>query len=278
MHIDGGKKMSSIIWFPQKNEQRYYDSHYLFLKNLLSSAGMTIKEYKEKRKGRGFIIIYGNKKILIDYGDHHLMVKGWQEFDIQFRFHYSKKTHGDLSGVFPLTPISFYDWKQYTNLQKEIEYTCNTDKILNNQKPGAAAMKRRIEVQQTLRNRYKSEFDNKITSQAMFWKKINNFLISVCVPGARNDILDRGQFQYMAFGACTISPSLDIKLPYWRKLEAGVHYLSCKSDYSDLIDVIEYCRKNRDVCRTIGNQARQLFLDTSIPKKVWSWMEAQIND
>lgn len=265
--------MPSVIRFPKKDKQRYYDSHYLFLKNLLSSAGMTIKEYKEERKDRGFIIIYENKKILIDYGDHHLIANDWQDFDIQFRFHYSKKVHGDLSRVFPLTPISFYDWGGYTNLQNEIKYACNTDKILNNQKPGAAAMERRTRVQQMLKHKYHADLDVETTDKETFWKKVNNCLVSVCVPGARGDILDRGQFQYMAFGACTISPPLDIELPYWKDIIASIHYLSCKPDYSDLIDVIEYCKANRDKCKAIGRQAKQLFFDIGTPDKVWGWMK-----
>jgi len=262
-----------IIEFPKKNEQRYYDSHYLFLKKLLTSAGLTIKEYKEERKGRGFIIIYEDKKILIDYGDHHLIASDWQNFDIQFRFHYSKKIHGNMSGVFPLTPISFYDWDQYIKLRTEINYACNTDKILNNQKPGAGARERRTKIQKMLKQRYGNNLDVAITDKPTFWKKISDCLVSVCVPGARNDILDRGQFQYMAFGACTISPSLDIKLPYGKELKSGVHYLSCMPDYSDLVDVIEHCRNNRGACRAIGNWAKELFLDVATPDKVWAWMK-----
>ncbi|MBA7594343.1 hypothetical protein ES703_01284 [subsurface metagenome] len=270
--------MPEVIFFPEKEQQHYYDSHYLFLKNLLSSAGMTIKDYKEERKERGFIIIYKNKKILIDYGDHHPIANDWQDFDIQFRFHYSKKMHGHLSRVFPLTPISFYDWGQYINFQKEIRYACNTDKILNNQKPGAAAMERRTRIQEMLKYEYHANFDTEITDKETFWKKINKCLVLVCVPGARNDILDRGQFQYMAFGTCTISPPLDIELPYWRELKAGVHYLSCKPDYSNLIDIIEHCRNNRGACRAIGNWAKELFLATSTPKKVWGWINQCIKE
>ena len=265
--------MPEIIWFPKENEQRYYRSHYLFLKMLLVSAGMTVDEYKEKKRERGFVIIYENKKILIDYSDHHSIAEDWHDFDIQFRFHYSKKAHGDLSRVFPLTPISFYDWKRYANLQKKIKYTCDTDKVLNNQRPGAAAMERRTRIQKMLKKEYRTDLDVEITDKETFWKKINNCLISVCVPGARNDILDRGQFQYMAFGACTISPSLDIELPYWRKLKSGVHYLSCMPDFSNLTDIIEHCRNNRGACRAIGNWAKELFLETSTPDKIWSWMK-----
>lgn len=260
------------ILFPHRSTQRYYDSHYRFLLDILKAEGQEIKFYDDTRSERGFKVVINKRRVLVDFGDHGIVAKDWREFDVNFRYHYSKQKHGGLENTYPLTPISFYDWKEYTNLQKEIEYICNTDKILNNQRPGATAMERRTRIQKILKNKYDSDFDIDITDKKTFWKKINNCLVSVCVPGARNDILDRGQFQYMAFGACTISPPIDIELPYWRKLEAGVHYLNCRADYSDLIDIIEYCKDNRDKCRAIGRQAKQLFLDTSIPTKVWGWV------
>ncbi|GAI65494.1 unnamed protein product, partial [marine sediment metagenome] len=102
--------------------------------------------------------------------------------------------HGRLENTYPLTPISFYDWNRYVKLQAKIEYTCNTDKILNNQKPGADAMERRTRVQKMLKKKYRTDLDMEMTDKETFWKKINNCLVSVCIPGARNDILDRGQF------------------------------------------------------------------------------------
>jgi len=262
-----------IIYFPKDTGQKYYASHYRFLFKLLKFLNLDIELYNpEPRTDNSFIFRVDKKRILIDYGDNHSIANDWQDSDIRFCFHYLKKVHGNLSNVFPLIPISFYNWDQYLSFQKEIIYACNADVVLSNQKPGAAAMERRIKVQQTLRNRYKSEFDNKITDQGIFWKKINNCLISVCVPGARNDILDRGQFQYMAFGACTISPPLDITLPFGSQPQTGVHYLACSPDYSNLIDVIEHCKENRDQCRTIGRQAKELFLSTSTPEKIWKWM------
>lgn len=261
------------IYFPRLAGQRYYKTHYKFPLNFLRSLNLNIELYNpEPRAGNSFIFRIDKKRILMDYGDSHSMENDWQNFDIQFRFHYSREVHGNLSEVFPLTPISFYNWDQYLRFQKKITYACNADMVLSNQKPGAAATKRRIEVQQTLRNRYNSEFDNKITSQETFWEKINNCLISVCVPGARNDILDRGQFQYMAFGACTISPPLDVMLPFWRQPQAGTHYLACSPDYSDLIDVIEHCREEREECWMIGQRAKELFLSTSTPDKIWKWI------
>jgi len=262
-----------IIYFPKNTGQRYYASHYSFFFNLLKFLILDIELYNpEPHTGNNFIFRIDKKCILIDYGDHHLIAKDWQDFDIQFRFHYSKKAHGNLSGVFPLTPISFYDWNQYTNLQNEINYTCNTNKILNNQTPGAEATQRRIKVQQMLRHKYHANLDTNITNKETFWKKINQCLVSVCVPGARNDILDRGQFQYMAFGACTLSPKLNIIMPYMKKPESGIHYVECASDYSNLIEKIEWCKQNRTECIEIGQNAKRLFLEICIPSAIWRWM------
>lgn len=262
-----------MIYFPDNTGQRYYAVHYKFFFNLLKFLNLNIELYNPApRTGNSFIFRVDKKRILINYGDIHSVLNDWQNFDIQFCFHYSKRKHGNLSKVFPLTPISFYKWARYTSLQKEIEYTCNTDRILSNQKPGAAAIERRTRVQKTLRNRYGSEFDNKITDQEIFWKKINDCFISVCVPGARNDILDRGQFQYMAFGACTLSPKLNIIMPYMKELESGIHYVECASDYSNLIEKIEWCKQHRTECIEIGQNAKRLFLEICIPSAIWRWM------
>ena len=102
-------------------------------------------------------------------------------------------------------------------------------------------------------------------------------LVSVCVPGQRKDILDRGQFQYMAFGACTISPKLNIMLPYMNVLIPGVHYVECKYDYSDLIEKIEWCRQNRAECIEIGQNVKKLFHAASTPYAIWTWMQRMLS-
>lgn len=262
-----------IIYFPKNTGQRYYAHHYKFFFNLLKFLNLDIDLCNpETCIGNSFIIRVEKKCVLIDYSDHLKLAEKQNNFDAYFKYHYSKKHHGSIKNVYPLTPISFYDWNNYFGLEEFIEYKCNTDCILNNQTPGVAAMERRTRVQQMLRQKYNVALDTERTDKKTFWKKINECLVSVCVPGARKDILDRGQFQYMAFGACTISPPLDITLPFGSQPQTGVHYLACSPDYSNLIDVIEHCKENRDQCRTIGRQAKELFLSTSTPEKIWKWM------
>ena len=268
-----------MIYFPDNTGQRYYASHYRFFFKLLKFLNLDIELYNpEPRTDNSFIIRIKRKHILIDYSDHLMLAAEVNNFDGYFKYHYSKECHSSFKNVYPLTPISFHEWNDYFGLEKFISYKCNTDRILNNQKAGATAKARRTKVREMLKDKYGNLLDIEITDRKVFWMKINACLVSICVPGAREEILDRGQFQYMAFGACTISPSLDITLPFWRRPQAGIHYLACSPDYSDLIDVIEYCRANRGRCRTIGQRAKELFLSTSTPDKIWKWINQHLGE
>jgi len=263
--------VNDIAYIPEFSGQRYYDTHYKFIIELLKAANIEVKLYHDKRKGRGFVMHYKDKSILIDFGDHLNIADDYSKYDAQFRFHYSYKRHKGLKNTFPLTPISFYNWDEYFNLQKTLRYNAN-GMILSNQRPGAAALKRRKLVQYRLKEWYGGQVDTSFTGRKAFWKKVNKCLVSVCVPGARNDILDRGQLQYMAFGACTVSPPLDVVLPYWTELKPDEHYIACREDYSDVLNVIEDCIHNREKCIKIGTQAKQAFLNYCTPGKVIEWL------
>ena len=116
-----------------------------------------------------------------------------------------------------------------------------------------------------------------LPNQIDYWMDINKCLVSVCVPGATNNMLDRGQWQYMAFGCCTISPILPELLPFDKKLIPDVHYIRCKDDYSDLLEKIEWCKQNREKCIEIGRNAKKLFLETSTPEKIVEWVTLKLN-
>ena len=121
------------------------------------------------------------------------------------------------------------------------------------------------------------DYDNKITDQVTYWKKANNCLVSVHVPGARNDMLDRAQYQFMAFGVCTISPYLKDVLPHRAVFQPDYHYVECKPDYSDLIEKIEWCKKNRKKCIQIGKNAKDYFIAFCLPRVIVRWMELCLN-
>jgi len=263
--------MIKSIAVPNKKEQKYYHTHYLFFIELVKAAGVNLQYYDAVNDELEVRI--DDKRLLIDYCDHSWTPGNLAEFDVTFKFHYSKHIHAKMPHIHPLTPISFYDWNEYHELQKDLQYIAESNLVLNNQKPGAGAKERREKVQAMLAKQYGENFDISITSKPRFWHKVANCLVSVCVPGARNNMLDRGQLQYWAFGACTISPKLDILLPHWREPMPGMHYVRCADDYSDLIEKIEWCRENRDECKAIGAAAKDLFLTSCTPERIWAWIE-----
>lgn len=266
------------IYFPKDVGQKYYTAHYMFLYNIFKFMNLDVELYDSgPRPAGGFIIKIDKKRILIDFCNFLDPVEGTDDFDICFKYDYSNDYCAQYGNIYPLGHISFHDWDEYRMLEKQIRYSCNADRILNNQKARHGAKYRRRDVRKMLEGKYGNLVDNEITDRVHFWEKINDCLVSVCVPGQRNDILDRGQFQYMAFGACTISPKLKIVLPYMRDVLPRVHYVECADDYSDLIEKIEWCKEHRLECVRIGWSAKKLFSETSTPDAIWRWMCMVLN-
>ena len=261
------------ILFPRDIGQKYYGAHYKFLLNILKFVDVDIELCDpEPRSVGGFVIVIDNKRILIDFWNFLESVEDSDNFDICFKYEYSSDYCAQHKNIYPMSKTSFHDWGDYFKLRKVIEYKCNTNIILNNQRPRHGALERRLKVRKMLQDKYGGLIDTEISNKIEFWMKINSCLVSVCVPGQRNDSLDRGQFQYMAFGACTVSPNLSMVLPYMEPLEPGVHYIKCADDYSDLIEKVEWCKEHRAQCVEIGNNAKKLFWETCIPSAIWEWM------
>lgn len=262
--------MGKII-FPSNTGQHYYKSHYTYMLNLLKEAGAEI-EFKPMPEidNVRFAIQINGIDILIDFSDHLQLHPTTSNYKYCFKFHYDY--YNTLPNIYPFSPISFMDWNNYKQGLENINYTCNTNLILNNQRAYAGAKQRRLNVQAILRNKYGKEVDFSITSKEEYWKKINNCLVSVHVPGARNDMLDRGQIQMMAFGVCTISPILRAVAPDFYKLQANIDYIPCKQDYLDLPEKIEWCKAHRKECIQIGQDAKKVFEYLYTPKNLLLWI------
>jgi len=226
-----------------------------------------------------FLMKFNNKKVVIDFSDNVAHMPDWEKFDAHFKFHYTRSIQGDCKTIYPFAPISFYDWEQYNKLQKVIHYSCNNNVVLNMQRPGGNALERRKKVRNILNNKYgKDAILQPKDTQEDYWKRINNCLVHVFVPGCRNNMIDRGHIQYLAFGCCTISPRITDELPYDGILIPGVHYIMCKDDYSDLLDCVTWVRNNRTRAREIGRNAKELFQKSCRPEKLWDWILEKINE
>ena len=264
---------------PEKSEPRevYYFRYVRYMINILLENHVDIR-YEGVNTDAWYSMIVDGYKIAIDYSDHPTLEPSLLDCKAYFKFH-CRNEHIQIGNVYPFAPTSFYDWEQYRRLRKQITYKCNSNIILNVQKPYGNATERRNHVRGMLYAKYKSS-NNYIYSpdytQEDYWKLINNCLVHVFVPGCYNNMLDRGHIQYLAFGCCTISPRIVDLLPYDSKLIPGTHYIECKSDYSDLIEKVEWCKKHQDECREIGNNAQKLFDNSCSPERLWNWILSKV--
>ena len=265
-----------MIIFPRDENTRYYKTHYMYLLNIIKRCVKAPSSLKlgppTGFNGSKFIIDWNEKKVLIDFCDLHDLPYDPSEYDTIFKYHWNQEIFSKHENLFPIMPMSFFDWDQYSILQEQIKYTCNGNRILCNQRPYAGALERRRKVQALLKEHFQ-EVDTRIYPQEHFWGLINDCLLSVCVPGARNDILDRGQLQQMAFGCCTISPRLSDE--FQESMEGT--YIECAEDYSDLVPIIKGCISNRHACKWVGERAKKWFQTIGLPNQIFKWMETCIN-
>jgi hypothetical protein len=271
------------MMIPDSPAHRYYDTHFRFILNIFKRNRCRVRFYNpsdsELEDCRVCRVVFGGTRMLFDVSDYFELVGDdcLAEADIVFKFHYCASVHSAFPKVFPFSPVSFIDWAEYDALAEVFRFAAH-GLILNNQQPHTQNWLRRSAVQAMLRRRYGSEVDTAITEQTDYWRKINSCLVSVHVPGARHDILDRGQLQYMAFGACTISPALQIDLPFSQRLLPGIHYVECERDWSDLFERIEHVRQYPHACITIGASAKRLFEECCSAKALFRWIMFCVRD
>lgn len=256
------------VFFPEKSEQKYYDLHVQYLINIFKQQKQDVFfQPLEFINDTAFTMLLDDKACVVDFSDHGESVN---ESDLPI-FKYHCKT--DKPGIFPLPPISFHNWDIYDRLKEELEYTCNSDTILCNQVQYGNAKERREYIQELLKFKFPGLCDTEISDQETYWRKINNCLCHVFVPGQNNNMLDRGQLQFIAFGCCTISPELPERLPFNQRLVPDVHYIQCDNRYRELEEKINWLKANREQAQTVGRNAKQLFADYLTPAKVIEWMK-----
>jgi hypothetical protein len=264
------------VKFPKQNSShRCYGAHFKYVLDLLKYTNTDIEMVDVNTDV--FETIIDGKKVLFDNSDFSKPIQpATDNNEISFKFHYEEHLKNNPK-IIPFAPISFHDWNQYYELEKEIKYTCNTDLVLNKQRAYAGAKARRGKIRNQLQAKYGNNVDlNFKDSQVDFWNKINNCLVAVFVPGATNNMIDRANLQMFGFGCCTISPNLPEILPYNNTIIPDVHYIRCEDDYSDLINKIEWCKSNRDKCIEIGNNAKEIFQKCCTPDKLIEWIKEKL--
>jgi len=267
--------MHSIVLPKEGPKPSYYNAYIGYLSRIFRDCGIECG-FQGIAQGTKFIAQINGKEAVFDFSDHPDIRYDWLHLPY-FKFHYSKDRFKEFENIHPFAPISFYNWDQFRQLKKQIVYKCK-GLVLNMQEAKCNAFERRTKVQKMLLEKYDSDLVTEWKKpQVEYWRMINKCLVHVFVPGARNDMIDRGHIQYLALGCCTISPLITDELPYNNKLISSIHYIQCKSDYSDLIEKVEWCKKNQATCVEIGKNACKLFEETSVPEKLWGWIIECLN-
>ena len=254
------------VKFPAFKAQRYYKIHFQYLLDIFKHTQCDISFYD--REDDQLIVFINGKEIEFNYWDD---ISKYSENNIlTFKFH----CEGRNSKAIPFTPVSFYDWAGYTTLESAIRYKA-VGRISYRQRAYGNAVERRKKVLELLKQRCVN-LSYVLLPQLDYWKDIGNCSVAVFVPGYSNNILDRAQLQYMFLGCATISPHLPEQLPFNRNIWPGGHYIQCKDDYSDLIEKIEWCKDNKEKCKEIGKNAKELTQFTSTPHNLVNWIKANI--
>ena len=255
------------IIFPVFNQQRYWDIHYTYLLNIFKflKCDITFRANLDI-DNTSFFVIINNERFIIDFADSSEYRKLGDGEPI-FKFHTKKE---DLDKVTPFPPVSFYDWDQYYQLEKTIQYRAQGF-VTSRQRPYCGALERRTRVQRILHSCYR-DVQTQLLDQVNYWSEISKISISIFVPGQNNHIYDRGHAQYLAFGCATISPHLPEVLPSKREIIENYHYIKCLDDYSDFPTLIDQVLVKPDYLKQVGENAKKLFNETSTPEAIGNWI------
>ena len=75
---------------------------------------------------------------------------------------------------------------------------------------------------------------------------------------------------------CTVFPdiwtcSLDMRP------QPCVHYVPIRDDFSNLVEKVKWCDRNRDECSQIGHQAKAFFASYSTPEAIWRHIQQRLS-
>ena len=260
--------------------QRYHKNYVMYFGNALGAAGVRVSYEGHARGGdrpwgRGlFGAVLDGRPAVLDYSDHIECGICDESGLPRLKYSYSRCHLPPDGKMFPFSPTSFLDWDQFERTRKGIVYGAG-DKILFAQAlhHGTPCYERRALLRRIIPAEFGARCDTNFYPLEQYWQQINQALVRVFAPGTRNDMLDRGQGQYMALGCCTISPPLATVLPGYVCLEPWIHYVPCEPDYSDVCAKIRWCEEHRPECLAIGAQAAEVFARCSTPSALVAWAE-----
>lgn len=255
------------VLFPANVSQHYYHIHYQYVLELFKDLGWNIQfDRGFDVDATAFKCVIDKKTFVFDFSDSPKV----RQFGFPtFKFHCEKES----KGIIPFPPVSFYDWKKYRFLSRNVGYSAyNKQTISCRQRPYGNAIERRTKAQKILKQSLGSNFVTDIVSQEQYFDEVSSILFALFIPGQHENMLDRAQLQYMGLGCCTISPFIPELLPFGKKLVSNIHYIQCSNDYSDSVDLIRSYQAVPNFCNELGQNAKKLFEETCTPEAIGKWI------
>jgi len=228
-----------------------------------------------------FEAVVDGVKIAIDMSDFLQLapVSGGYELWLRFQ-HVPAFEPYERIGSFP--PYSHEDWVEYERQAGRISYRAAGERICYRVHSHAGGglggrTRRREQVRRLLRRHFPGLVDEQLLRP--YWRFLAaacSALVAVHVPGSHPHILDRSVLQLWSVGACVICTDI------WtscleRRPVPGEHYLMMRDDFSDLVELIHWCRANRQACVGIGQRAKQFFRQHCTPAAIWSYIKGRLS-
>ncbi len=227
------------------------------------------------------------KVMVVDISDYHTidpaLYRGWPAW---LRFSYTPLLEPiPTVGSFPLA--SFLDWEAYDRMAATFRYTARSNSVSYGQPSryagegedgirGKGARRRKVRAMlQEASGRHGWTLEDRLVELDVYLHRGVSSLVNVHIPGTNNHNLDRGQWQLMGLGACTLSPEI-FTAPLGERPVAGTHYVRCRDDHADVVDLIAWCRGHRDECLAIGAAAKEFFATHGTPGAIWRYVDGRL--
>ena len=271
--------------FPENyRTHRYNRIHFSFFLQMAQAAGVEVT--MTRPDSTVFIgdpaLIWGcrinGQAVIVDYSDH--WYRDWTAEHPNRPYFKFQKTAASTAHITPLGPpmvggkrrgIVISDLNSYLDVRRDFDYRPGNI-VACKQLPNGAAVERRNLVHDILRTSFSNIDIDCDSDQIDFWRIHETVAAAVCVPGANNNMIDRGHMELMGLGVCTVSPRLDTMLPFGRQAVPGQHYVMCQDDYSDLVTIVQDLIDDPDRSRSIAQQARALWDELYAPDAYWRWI------
>lgn len=256
-------------------QEAYYITHYRHVKNYLVDMGiMTVSDsdttIENDEHNNNFIVDIDGKQVMFDYSDHDNIVN-MDHLDKSIKYFKVHTTSISHPRCIPFPPMSFPNWSIYNILKDVVSYNPKGEIFYKCNSYGNAVERRGI-VMEMLKN-YDGVYVNfDIVTQVEYFLSMMNCRINVIVPGARKDILDRTHMQSFALGIPVISPFVTTLLPFGQQFEPNIDYIECKPDFSDVIDLIERYKDDKEYLDFISKNCKTKFQYTCTPERVREWI------